>query len=119
MSYGKFAIDILRSDLGFYREIDRAWVVVYRGIDKGPLYLRLAPERKHPNGEPGWMSAGIDMCTLFKNYEEACEAVRQIAYIMKPGTLARVVQLKVKVDVQIELLEDLPIGVLDALAELR
>jgi len=116
MSYGKFAIDILKSDLGFYREVDGQWVVVYQGLGQGngPLYLRVE-DGMHP------AAGNINSCTLFGTYEEACAGARQSQYIMEgmPNVLARVVQLKIKVDVQIDILEDRPIGVLDALAEIK
>ncbi len=114
MSYGTFAIDILRSDLGFYREVDGAWVVVYQAIKgTGPIYLRLTDEISK-----GWTAGSIQNCTLFETYEQACKAALMSDYVRKVTSLGRVVRLRIKVDVQVDMLEDRPIGVLDALAEL-
>ena len=117
MSYGTHAIDCLRSDLGSWRDVDGKWVVVYQASHRsgveGPLYLRLTEDGT------GWSAAGLGECTLFDTYEQACVAAQTIDYIMGPFSLARVIKIKIKVDVQIDLLEDLPINVLDALAEIR
>lgn len=114
MSYGKFAVDILRSDLGFWREFDGQWVVVYQGSgdSTGPLYLRVTESPQ------GWTAADINSCTAFDSYEEACVAARKSDYVMKTLSLARVMQLRIKVEIKIDLMSDRPIGVLDALAEI-
>lgn len=131
MSYGKFAIDILRSDLGFFREINGSWIVVYQGeneqLKNYPLYLKLkkpsplSPLSPLSPSQEGWAAAGIENCTLFESYDEACEGARQSSYIMRgePNVLSRIVQITIKVDVQIDLLEDRPINALDALAEIK
>ena len=125
MTYGEHAIGCLRSDLGFWREVENKWVVVYEGMSgigtcpqstKSPAgihYLRLAPET-----DWGWTAAGINNCTLFDTYEEAQSGAQMSDYIMKPGTLARIVQLTIKVDVHLYMSADRPIGTLDALAEI-
>ena len=117
MSYGKFAIDCLRSDLGFYREIDRAWVIVYQGSghSDGPLYFKDVQD----DGD-GLKAGSIKNCVLFGTYEEACEAAQRSNYIRKLSpNLRRIVQITIEVVHRVDMLEDRPIGVLDALAEIK
>jgi hypothetical protein len=125
-TYGEFAIDCLRSDLGFWRDVDDKWVVVYQGESgsmstSGPMYLRVwDPDEADKAGMLSqWSAAGIENCTLFDTYEEACAGARMSEYIMRPFSMARVVQLKIKVDVTIDMLADRPVNVLDALAEIK
>lgn len=115
MTYGEHAIDCLRSDLGFWRDVDDKWVIVYQGSTEGggPLYLKV-----DKRCTMGWTASGIENCTLFDTYGAASAAAQRADYLQSPFALARIVKIKIKVDVQIDLLEDRPIEVLSALAEL-
>jgi hypothetical protein len=102
------------------RPID-GWVVIYAAAPTGdynawkpePLYLRLVDTKN------GWTAAGIDSCTVFESYGEAVKAAELSPWIMRllPPE-RRVVRIKITGHVSIEVEHDLPIGVLDALAEL-
>jgi len=121
VSYGVHAVECLKSDLGFWREVDGKWVVVYQGENSGPLYLKIfnpEPGGRAVTVRDGWGASGISECTLFDTYAEACEGAQRSSYIMNLLSLARIIQIKIKVEATIDLLEDRPINVLDALAEI-
>ena len=88
------------------------WVVMYPSCtDAGrPLFVTRMDNQK-------WSSGSLQCCTVFETYDEAASFARTIPYIMKqPPHLRRI--LKLKIQHSAELIEDLPIGLLDALAEL-
>lgn len=88
------------------------WVVMYPScdVDSRPLFVNRLTDQE-------WGSGTLKHCTVFETYDEAAAFARSIPYIMKqPPHLRRI--LKLKIQHSAELIEDLPIELLDALAEL-
>ena len=89
------------------------WVIMYPSSNEdGFLFLK-----RNPSSLSGWGGGSLKWCTVFDTWEEASEFAARIPYIMKQQSSHRRI-LKLKITHSVELCEELPIGVLDALAEL-
>ena len=91
------------------------WVVMYPSVEggdgeRGPLFVSI-------NDGGGWGGGYLNTCTVFGTWKEAAKAAARIPYIMKQPTHLRRI-MKLKIVNTFELVEDRPIELLDALAEL-
>lgn len=91
------------------------WVIMYPPCRDGAMLFVTVHGEIH--GSDGWGGGSLNTCTVFGTWEEASKVAVRIPYIMKqPPHLRRII--KVKIQHSAELIEEHPIGVLDALAEL-
>jgi hypothetical protein len=65
-----------------------------------------------------WVAGSLANCTVFDSYDEAVAAANEFPYVRDlPPEEKRIIKIKIKTTVELQ--EDRPVDVLDALAEAR
>jgi len=119
-------MSVVKKAIDSYRESSlniEGWVVLYTSwrslagmvYDLIFLYLKISEDPT-----VAWSGGPLENATIFKSYEDAMRAVNVLPHIKESFVIKEEERriIKVKVQTTIDLIEDLPINLLDVLAEL-
>lgn len=102
------------------------WVVLYNGrgdrhLETHHLCIKRSTEpldSAYDDIPRKWVAGSLATCTVFDSYDEAVAAANEFPYVRAlPPEEKRIIKIKIKTTVELQ--EDRPVDVLDALAEAR